>query len=277
MAHLLGKFFLNKSDVLPANQFEPERILRNPSVYEVLRFIDRVPLFAEDHYERFYQSCRIKNISHPVSYNEFNDCLQQLLEINEVTFGNIKMVFNISGYEITDSWYYLDQYSYPEPEEYRIGVVVQSLNYQRIDPEVKIINPELRSLYEQNTGKQDVNELILVDFRGFITEGSRSNIFFIDGHEILTPPPDKVLQGVTRKKVFEICDQNQQKISEKPITIKEAGNFSAMFITGTSRKILPVRKFDQYIYRVDDPLLRDLIRYYDQMLLNYISNYKSFV
>jgi len=277
MAHLLGKFFLNNSNVLPANQFDPERILRNPSVYEVLRFIDRVPLFAKDHYERFYQSCRIKNISHPVLYREFCDCLQNLLEINEFTFGNIKMVFNISGSEITDSWYYLDEYNYPEPEEYRRGVVVKSLNYQRVNPEVKIINPELRSLYEQNTGKQDVNELVLVDSRGFITEGSRSNIFFIDGYEILTPPSDKVLQGVTRKKVFEICDQNQQKISEKPITIKEAGYFSAMFITGTSRKILPVSKFDQYIYRVDNPLLRDLIRYYDQMLLNYISNYKSFV
>ena len=45
-------------------------------------------------------------------------------------------------------------------------------------------------------------EVLLVDRNGRITEGSRSNVFFVKGNKFYTGPSAMVLVGITRKKYW---------------------------------------------------------------------------
>ena len=45
-----------------------------------------------------------------------------------------------------------------------------------------------------------------------ITEGSRSNIFFLKDETLVTAPDNAVLNGITRKHILEICRENSIRL-----------------------------------------------------------------
>ena len=108
--------------------------------------------------------------------------------------------------------------------------------------------------------------MILVDRNGQITEGSRSNIFFIKNGEVFTSPLHQVLPGVTRGKIIEILQSENVPVHEDPIMASQIGSFDAAFISGTSPKVLPIASIGEFRYDVNDPLLRDLMNWYDRTL-----------
>jgi len=103
-----------------------------------------------------------------------------------------------------------------------------------------------------------------------VSEGSRSNVFFIRHDLIRTPPGDQVLKGITRNKVIQLCRKLNIKLIEDPISIDELNKFEAVFLTGTSPKVLPVRRIGSMIYNPDHQLTRLLAVAYDELAADYI-------
>lgn len=88
----------------------------------------------------------------------------------------------------------------------------------------------------------------------FITEGSHTNFFAVKKNIIYTTRlSNYILDGVTRKVVFEICRQNQMKYSEELITVNDLRTFDEFFITGTTTEITPVVKIDDWIVNNGKP------------------------
>jgi len=84
----------------------------------------------------------------------------------------------------------------------------------------------------------------LVDRNGNLTEGSKSNIFMIKGNEVYTAPLENVLPGVTRGVIIEILKDLHVDFQEKSINESEIKELDALFISGTSPKVLPINKVD---------------------------------
>jgi branched-chain amino acid aminotransferase len=122
----------------------------------------------------------------------------------------------------------------------------------------------LRDATDAAIKEHSLYEVILVDKNGQITEGSRSNIFFIKDGEVYTSPLHQVLPGVTRGKIVEIIRSKGIAIHEEPINESDVKSFDAAFISGTSPKVLPISSIGDVTYDVDEPLLRDIMNWYDQ-------------
>ncbi|WP_443110713.1 aminotransferase class IV [Caloramator sp. mosi_1] len=101
-----------------------------------------------------------------------------------------------------------------------------------------------------------------------ITEGSRSNIFFIKGSKLYTAPKEDVLVGITRIKVIEIANKLGFEVVEDKIKVSQISEFEACFLTGTSPKVLPISYIDSYAYNVNNDILRNIMREYDKMINN---------
>ena len=56
------------------------------------------------------------------------------------------------------------------------------------------------------------------------------------------------------------------RFHEVPINASDIGSFDAAFISGTSPKVLPIASIGEETYDVNDPLLRDIMRWYDEAL-----------
>ena len=54
----------------------------------------------------------------------------------------------------------------------------------------------------------------MLDYRGYVAEGTGANIFFIKNNDIHTPIPDCFLNGITRHAVIKMASQQGFKITE---------------------------------------------------------------
>jgi branched-chain amino acid aminotransferase len=85
------------------------------------------------------------------------------------------------------------------------------------------------------------DEALLLDTDGYVVEGASSNLFWIAGHTICTPPlASGVLPGVTRAVVMEICEKLGLKTSEGNITDEKLKHADGIFVSLSSFGIVEV-------------------------------------
>jgi len=207
-------------------------------IYEVIEIIKGIPVFLEDHLKRLNFSLNAVNIQYDV--NLLVNDIELVIKANQNTDGNIKIILWNTNLEIHSMVFYEKHY-YPTNEEYEEGVVVGLMNEERINPNIKKYNSKMRDAADKCINDNNFNEVLLVNNDGFITEGSRSNVFFIKNNEAFTSPAYQVLEGITRQKVISIIKNNNIIFSECEVSSDNLSTFDAVFLTGTSKKVLPVK------------------------------------
>ncbi|MBC8242638.1 MAG: aminotransferase class IV [Alphaproteobacteria bacterium] len=85
---------------------------------------------------------------------------------------------------------------------------------------------------------------VLLDTRGFLTEGSGSNIFLIQNGKVRTPKAQYVLPGVSRAITMDLCRDVGLDIQEDDLSPFDAAVADEAFITSTSLCLCPMRSFN---------------------------------
>ncbi|MBS7644687.1 MAG: branched-chain amino acid transaminase [Candidatus Bathyarchaeia archaeon] len=92
------------------------------------------------------------------------------------------------------------------------------------------------------------DEAILLDSRGFLSEGSGENLFLVIDGMIHTPSvASSILQGITRKTVIEIAKDEGFQVIERDILKSELYTCEEAFFTGTAAEITPILEADNRI------------------------------
>jgi len=133
--------------------------------------------------------------------------------------------------------------SFPKPAELENGVAVITLSDQRWKRcDIKSVSLLANVLARQEGAAAGCREVWLHDADGYVTEGSSSNAFIVDGDGCLVTRPlgPEILGGVTRAVVMELAQEEGIRVVERPFTIAEAGMAREAFLTSTSSHILPV-------------------------------------
>lgn len=238
--------------------------------YEVIRIIDSIPLFWEDHFLRM--SDTVKSISDKqIDFESFKKVLKELITKQNLVNGNIKITYNTA--ENTDVFNaFIIPHKYPSQDEYTYGVETITLKYEREEPNNKIWNNSLREKVDALIKENKVYEVLYLDRNNCLTEGSRSNLFFIDKNTLFSAPEDKILHGITRKYVIQTALELGISLQIKNLLYDEIQNYNSAFISGTSPKILPIRKIDNIYFNVENKILRDLMSHFDEYIESYIRN-----
>jgi len=74
------------------------------------------------------------------------------------------------------------------------------------------------------------HDALMLDYRGYVAEGTGANIFFIKDNEIHTPIPDCFLNGITRQTVIEMLSNQGFEIIERHIEPNEIANYEEAFL-----------------------------------------------
>ena len=89
-----------------------------------------------------------------------------------------------------------------------------------------------------------VDDAVMLDIEGYVSETNATNIFLVKKGVILTPFADSCLPGITRGVVMELADQHGIPWREKRLSISEVYAADEMFVTGTMGEITPVTEVD---------------------------------
>jgi branched-chain amino acid aminotransferase len=219
-------------------------------IYEVIRYIDGEPLFLEDHYKRLVDSANTAGIKNLISMSALREYGKVLLEVNSQKDCNLKFICAKGDEESYDNFIvYLSKFYYPEPQVYKTGVETRVVEETRENPNAKISRKEYIDKINEFKAKHNIYEAILKNDKGFLTEGSKSNLFFVKGDTVYTAPPSQVLVGTMRKYVLKACENNMIPIKLEAVHHDNISEYDAAFLTGTSIKVLPIVKIDEVEYK----------------------------
>lgn len=261
MNECFGKKFILNGNLESADIFDNSLVYEGDSIYEVIRMIKGSPVFFYDHMDRLETSVRLQKKKMLADTETLKKNITSLSKSEKKKEINLKIVFNYKNGEDNYLVYFIEPI-YPSGEQYRNGVKGILFYAERKDPESKVINHKLRSSIFHKLILEAGYEAILVNENGVITEGSRSNIFFLKDNTLYTAPDNMILSGITRKHVLDICAEND--IPVKMVSLKAANlsDYEAVFMTGTSPMVLPFNSIDDKRFNVRLPLIEKLRELY---------------
>lgn len=249
-------------------------IKKNIEVYEVLRIIEGKPLFLEEHYKRFINSIvGISNRIEIFSKLNYDRLIAESIIKEKIKNGNVKITAAVDEkYSIISLSCMKIPHKYPNDFDYNNGIITASLKAERKNPKVKVFNKSLREHADEMIKKNNIYEVILINSKNEVTEGSRSNLLFFKNNTVVSPPSDQILSGITRDKIKGIIFANPEiHYLEKPIKKSDLSGFDAACILGTSPKVLPINRVDDITYNAENNQLRHLINMFDKCISEYIS------
>lgn len=224
-------------------------ILRGYGIFDFFRLNRNVPLFLEDHLDRFFYSAAYVLDDVSVDRLRLREQIVRLTELNDLPEGGIRMVltggYSADGYSLGKPNLIITQeaFKFPDKNSYAEGVKLITYPYIRELPEVKTIN--------YMTGiwlKREINEHNAVDVlyhhNNRISELTRSNFFIVSSENKLITAGEGILKGVTRKKVLALA-ASFIEVEERDIMIDDLKDAKEAFLTGTTKKVLPIRQIDE--------------------------------
>jgi branched-chain amino acid aminotransferase len=273
MSECYGECFILNGELASGETFRNCDVYEGDSVYEVLRMMSGVPLFFSDHMERLTYSVVNHGRHMLTSIDSIATDIMLLRKNAGVKEANLKIVFNYKN-EGNKYLAYFIEATYPTHTQYREGVPVILFKAERVNPGVKVINHKLRSSICNQLISSNAYEALLVDNDGCITEGSRSNVFFVKGDILFTAPDEKVLGGITRKHVLDICFSNSIRVITECVNEARIAEFDAVFLTGTSPMVLAVNAIGDNSFKTDTPLIKKVTELYSERVKDSICSFR---
>lgn len=259
------QYFSRNGDVLPVEQAVVPLASIEYSygfgVYETIRVSHGEIRFLEDHYRRLQTSADIIGLAHNYKPSEIGQYITDVVRANEVETCNLKVLL-IGGKTANDADLFilcLAPY-FVDRKLYKTGCHCTTYEYERLYPHAKTLNMLPSYLAYRDAQSHSAHDALLINRRGEITEGTRSNFFTLKGNTIYSPPEDDILLGVTRDHVLKLAKQEGFDIVHQPIPLASLPDYDIAFLTSTSVRILPIRSVGDHSYGEIPPELIALVK-----------------
>jgi len=234
-------------------------LLTGWGVFSTLRVYDGVMFAFERHWERMRSDAERMRVPFPTRPEWLESRLYRLIEANQVSPSEplnatlrVVVVRNRGGiYEgpgITRDFdvvaFTVDMVRWPETV--KLGVVPNGRHAASEFAGTKYIAwAENLTRYER-AHEQGLDEVILLNERAEISECTSANVFIVDAvGRVWTPPLSSgCLAGVTRAVLLEEIRDIELTIAEKPLLVDDLSSAREVFITSTTRELLPAASIE---------------------------------
>ncbi len=236
--------------------------LHSDATYDVAHVWQGSFFRLDDHIERFYAGMEKLRLSIPHNRDQLRSILCECVVSTGLQNAYVEMICTrgmpepgsrdprncrnqFFAFAIPFVWI-----SKPDNENPGIHLVVsrqQRIPPASIDPTIKNYHwlDMVSGLFEAYD--RGAETAVLVDAEGNIVEGPGFNIFAVKDDILLTPSTG-VLEGITRRTVIELANENGFTVKRGNLTIDHAYQADEIFITSTAGGVMPV-------YKVDDQLI----------------------
>ncbi|HBE89989.1 MAG: hypothetical protein A3E37_02025 [Candidatus Andersenbacteria bacterium RIFCSPHIGHO2_12_FULL_46_9] len=240
----------------------------NFAVYESIKVVAGKGFFTEYHIDRLLHSASLIGLEHSFSKKNILRWIDDLSKNSENKDLLIRILLMGAGDENEEPQLFMFPLGltfYPD-KFYRRGVKVITYEGERMLPQAKSKDLLLNFLAHRVAVKSDALDAILVDRGGNMREGTRTNLFAIKGNSLVTSPVDKVLDGITRRILFEAV-RGDEKLSvvEEDIPLKDIENYDGFFLTSTSMNVMPIRQIDDVVIAKEvHPKIKEIAKRFKQ-------------
>lgn len=240
--------------------------LYGDSIYEVTYAKDYSLLFFEEHLDRLEKSAKLINMHLFTSREEIKQEALKTLKASQIKDAYMRIIVTRGETEITldPNASYKNNLviivkkkpAYPE-RLYKQGInlaIVSILRNDKMatDPNAKSGNYLNNVMAIAEAKKLGADDALMINKDGQVTEGTTFNIWmFKNGYWVTPPSASGLLEGITRKRVLEICQEYHYPLKVENFSTEELLSAEEVFITSSTRSIMPVHKINDTIYGKD--------------------------
>ena len=239
--------------------------------YETIRLMDKTPLFWEEHLERLSKSVS-SDLSDSITLEGIVEDIKDFLtKVPNEDYRSLRIVAS-PDYRVI---HYVD-ITLPTEEDFKSGISAASLLWERQDPNIKAFRGDYKAAVAAVFDETEAFEVVLADNDGRLYEGSKSNFFAIVDGAVYSAPDDKILIGITRRRVMEALDKEGIELKIGTFTLnelKESG--AALLVSSTPFDILPIASVDGVEFSsADNAVLKRIMSAYAGQTAEYITDNK---
>lgn len=234
--------------------------LYGDGIFEGIRVYDGNIFRLDEHLKRLYESAQSIMLDIPYTKEEMGQIIVETIRKNELLSAYIRVVVSRGMGNLG-----LDPASCSQPrviviaealtmfpqELYEKGLRIASVATRRnrpdvLSPQVKSLNYLNNILVKLEANQAGVDEALMLNEQGYVTEGSADNIFIVKNNTIITPPVYLgALEGITRNAIIDLAKQNGYELKETPFTRHDVYVADEVFLTGTAIEVIAVIEVDQ--------------------------------
>ena len=216
----------------------------------------------QDHTRRLFNSAHIMQMPMPFSEEVINEAQRQVVRANEleacyirplVFYGSEAMGLNALGLEVhvvVAAWPWG---AYLGDEGLKHGIRAMTSSYTRHHPNITMTKAKLTGGYfnsmlaHREAKEAGFDEGVLLDPYGFVAEGPGENIFLVRDGVLYTPPLSTALDGITRRTVLQLAQEEGIEVREEPLTRDAFYIADEAFFSGSAAEVVPIREMDRRV------------------------------
>ena len=228
------------------------------AVWEGLRVYEGGVYALSQHLDRLEASAKAMAFAHVPSREFITDAIRATLRANGMSDGAHIRLTLTRGEKVTSgmspAWnrsgsclIIVAEWKPPVFDQSGIRLVTSGIRRnppQCVDSKIhhnNLINNILAKIEANVAG---VDDAIMLDVEGYVSETNATNIFLVKRGEVHTPLPDHCLPGVTRATVVRIARENGFAMTERRVSLSEFHSADEVFTTGTMGELAPVIEID---------------------------------
>lgn len=237
-------------------------LLYGDGVFEGIRAYNGLIFKLSEHLDRLFESAHTLMLEIPMTKTELQKAVIQTLKANALMDAYIRLVVTRGPGDLgldprkckkATLFIIADKITLYPKEYYEKGLKIATVPTVRNHPEA--LNPQLKTLNYLNNilakieaTNAGVDEALLLNAQGYVTECTAENVFFVKGNCLKTPPPYVgILRGITRDAVMGLAHDAGLCVCEDIFTRHELYSADEVFLTGTACEVVPVVRIDNRV------------------------------
>jgi branched-chain amino acid aminotransferase len=279
----MHRFLLHNDEIRDAGDLflSPGQVglMNGWGIFSTIRVEDGVMFAWERHWARMQRDAVRMRVPFPEDAKWLEDRLYRLIEKNQAARSTLRVVIvrNRGG-----MWEgpaaaerAFDTIAFTAPlnnwgDSVKLGVVPQARHAASEFAGTKYLSWSENLARYERAHEQGFDEVVLLNERGEIAECTSANIFIVSGDKVYTPPLSSgCLPGVTRALLLDEIRVPGIAVEEKILLMGDLEAADEMFITSTTRDLMPVASVEGCAIR-QTRRVRDRLQ---QAFSSYISHY----
>ncbi len=228
-------------------------LLSGWGVFSTLRVIDGVLFAWERHWARVAKDAALFNVEIPSDPEPLRHSLLELIEANHARNSTLRLAIVRNGGSMwagAPTGRASDIIALTADTKHwgggvKLACAEQGRHAASPFAGSKILSWALNLRLLEMAQARGFDEVILLNEFGQVAECTSANIFIANGVEVQTPPlRSGCLPGITREVILTEVQVPDLRICEQPLTPADLESAEEVFITSTTRELLPVLEID---------------------------------
>ena len=234
--------------------------LLGDGVWEAFRLHHGVLAFLDDHLDRLWHAAEVIALEIPLSRSELVERIKEVVAANDMHDEvHIRLIVT-RGLKPTPyqaPWVIsspptvviIPEHKKASPERAIAGITLVTVDVIRGPQNAQ--DPRINSLSKHNciagcidAARKGGEEGLMLDPHGNVATCNSTHFFVVRGGEVWTSTGAYCLDGITRRKVLDVCHAAGIPAFERDFTVDDVRSADEAFVTGTFAGVTPVVEFD---------------------------------